>query len=142
MQHNYSYLKILKLKIHTPFFSCIFVPMLLDDKILLPWPSEFFLFLFSQCKILNFCCWFLWKAPWTDQWSKLASFCKITRLSCEETLLQAFHSVDMIFANSKFTIIPSCLDGSKIIFFVNNSSSVTVFYMVLMLCISLYRLKF
>ena len=38
---------------------------------------SFFFFLSpfpSQCKMLNFCHWFLWKAPWTDQRSEMASF--------------------------------------------------------------------
>ena len=80
----------------------------------------------SQRKILNFCRWFLWKAPWTDQRFEVASFCKITRLSSEETFyshkhiyskeLNNFHCVNMIPAKCKFTIIPSRFDVFKIIF--------------------------
>ena len=83
-----------------------------------------FSLLLSQCKIPNFCCWFLWKAPWTDQRLEMASFCKITRLPIEETLITGikiftqknFHCVDMILAKCKLAIIPSCFDIFKIIF--------------------------
>ena len=50
--------------------------------------SCFFSPFLSQRKIPDFCCWFLWKAPWAEQRSKMASFCKTTSLSSEETLLQ------------------------------------------------------
>ena len=50
--------------------------------------SCFFSPFLSQRKIPNFCRWFLWKALWAEQRSKMASFCKTTRLSSEETLLQ------------------------------------------------------
>ena len=36
--------------------------------------------------------------------------------------------VDIILINSKFSIIPSCFDVNKLLFFVNDSSSITVLY--------------
>ena len=48
----------------------------------------------------------------------------------------------MTLTNSKFAIIPFCFDVFKIIFFVNDPSSVTVIYMVLMLHIGLLRISF
>ena len=79
MQLNHSHLKILKLKIYSSslFLVIFFVPMLHDDKNLLPYShSRFFFPFLSQSEIPNFCCWFLWKAPWTDQRCERASLFK------------------------------------------------------------------
>ena len=70
-----------------------FISKCLKEILRCPSPSlhvcDFFSPFFYQHKIPNFCFWFLWKAPWTDQRSEMVSFCKITRLSSKETLLKA-----------------------------------------------------
>ena len=79
IQLNYSYLKSLKLKVNSLFghtFLCPYSHLCFESPFL------------SQSKIPSFCCWFLWKALWTNERSKMASFCKTTRLSSEEALLQ------------------------------------------------------
>ena len=86
---NLTYLKILKLKftLFLVTFYCGHVTWWQHFTTLVI--SVFFSPFLSHHKIPNCCLWFLWKAPWTDQRPEMVSFCKITRLSSKETLLQA-----------------------------------------------------
>ena len=87
---NYSYLNILKLKIRCLFLVTFFCAHATWWQHFTTLAIRVFFSPFLPLrKIPNFCRWFLWKTSWTDQRSEMASFCKITRLSSEETFLQA-----------------------------------------------------
>ena len=118
--------------------------MLLDDKILLLYSFLFFLFFSFPTENPQFGCWFIWKAPWTDQRSEMV-FCKTTRELCYRhkdiysKQLNDFHCDDMIvnLANNKFLFIfchhffPFWRIQDNV--FINDSSSVIVFSVILML---------
>ena len=136
------------------FWSCFFVPMLVDDKILLRLSFLFCLFL-SQRKILNFCRWFIWKDPWTDPKYEMDSFFK--QPDSQATQWQnKFVTGIKVFTQNDLTVcvvliwylpIVNLLSFLSVLthwgyFFVNYSSSLTLFWMILMLCIWLHRISF
>ena len=97
----------------------------------------------SQRKIPNFCSWFLWKAPWQKiRNGLLLQNNQIVKQGNFVTGIKIFTRNNLIISIVLMWHLPIGFDVFTIIIFVNDSSSVTVFYMVLMLHIWLHRKSF
>ena len=149
MQLNCSHLKILKSKIYSSSLSlslfchvlCAHVTWWQDFPALTI--RVFFSLFLSQCKIPNFYCWFLWEKPWLDQKSEMASFRKIKKIVKRRNFITGIkiftgnNSIVSIAFIWYLPIVNFCHSFPfwriQDIFFANDASSVTLFYMALML---------
>ena len=150
MQLNCSHLKILKSKIYSSSLSLslsLLSRSLCSCYLMTRFSclnhSCFFSLFLSQCKIPNFYCWFLWEKPWLDQKSEMASFRRIKKIVKRRNFITGIkiftgnNSIVPIAFIWYLPIVNFCHSFPfwriQDIFFANDASSVTLFYMALML---------